>query len=306
MRVLITGAAGFIGSHVAEIFMHNGHDVLVIDDLSNGKIENIPEGVSFEKVDIRDRQSVIDIFKKFSPEVVDHHAAQTSVNFSITHVSEDAERNILSTINLLEASISFGVRKFIFASTGGAIYGNPESIPVTEDTFPNPLSPYAISKFSVENYIKFYKREKNLSYTILRYANVYGPRQDPFGEAGVIAIFSNKIKNHEECIVFGDGNQTRDFVYVKDVARANIIAVSLPDGIYNIGTGIETSVNDIINSLREVTNGDFEVKNAEPRAGEVSRIALDYTKIKTAGGWKPEVDFKEGLKNTFLWFMRYV
>ncbi len=213
MKILVTGGAGFIGSWVAEAYIKEGHEVLVLDDLSTGKMENVPEGARFVKCDIRDEDAVRGAFAGFRPDVVNHHAAQIDVRKSVEDPAFDASVNIIGTIRLLESSVRSGVKKFIFASTGGAIYGEPPNIPADEKTPPMPISPYGTSKYAVEKYLEYYRYIYSLDYVALRYANVYGPRQNPHGEAGVIAIFCSRILSGETCTVFGDGSQTRDYVY---------------------------------------------------------------------------------------------
>jgi UDP-glucose 4-epimerase len=302
MKILLTGGAGFIGSWVAEAYIKEGHEVLILDDLSTGRMENIPEGASFTKCDIRDEDAVRAAFSEFRPDVVNHHAAQIDVRKSVEDPAYDASVNIIGTIRLLETSVRNGVKKFIFASTGGAIYGEPANIPADEKTPPMPISPYGTSKFAVEKYLEYYKYIYSLDYVALRYANVYGPRQNPHGEAGVIAIFCSRILSGQPCVVFGDGNQTRDYVYAGDVAGANLCALASPSGSYNIGTQIETSVNGLITELEAASGINFPVKYAEARPGEVSRISLDVRLAGKVLGWAPSVFLAKGIKNTWEWF----
>ncbi len=302
MKVLLTGGAGFIGSWVAEALIAAGNKVFIVDDLSTGNIENIPKYADFLKVDIKDRDRLEGIFKDFKPDLVNHHAAQMNVRNSIEDPIFDAQVNILGTINLLELSIKYGLSKFIFASTGGAIYGDTDIIPCAEDTPPAPISPYGISKYAVEQYLGYYKVVHGLSHVILRYSNVYGPRQNPHGEAGVVAIFCNRIKSGNPCEVFGDGNQTRDYVFVDDVARANVLSLGVKDAVLNIGTAIETSVNDIVSKLKRVTERDVQVVYSPRRSGEVDRIALEIRQAEEILAWSPRVDFEDGLSQTWEWF----
>lgn len=302
MKILVTGGAGFIGSWVADVYINGGHEVLILDDLSTGRRENIPADASFTEGDIRDADLVRGVFSDFRPDIVNHHAAQIDVRKSVEDPAYDASVNIIGTLRLLESSVRSGVKKFIFASTGGAIYGEPRVIPADEKTPPMPISPYGTSKYAVEKYLEYYKYIYSLEYVALRYANVYGPRQNPHGEAGVIAIFCSRILAGKPCIVFGDGAQTRDYVYAGDVAKANLSALSAPSGSYNIGTEIETSVNGLIAELGAASGVKFKVEHADARAGEVGRISLD---VKLAGkvlGWAPGVYLKEGIKNTWEWF----
>lgn len=304
MKVLLTGGAGFIGSWVADALIAGGNEIFIIDDLSTGKIQNIPKDANFAKADIRDREQLEKIFDDFKPEVINHHAAQVNVRNSVKHPIFDAQVNILGTINLLELSIRHEIKKFIFASTGGAIYGEPEVIPCAENTLLAPISPYGISKYAAEKYLNYYRAVHGISLVVLRYSNVYGPRQNPHGEAGVVAIFCDRIKCGNPCEVFGDGKQTRDYVYVEDVAKANILSLNAEDVTLNIGTAIETSVNDIVSELKRVTNRDVQVLYGPRRSGEVGRIALKITRAEELLGWRPSVKLDEGLSKTWEWFSR--
>ena len=302
MKVLLTGGAGFIGSWVGEALIADGNEILIVDDLSTGNIQNIPKDAKFVKADIRDRARLEKIFEDFKPEIVSHHAAQMNVRNSLEDPIFDAQVNILGTINLLELSIQHEIKKFVFASTGGAIYGEPEVIPCTEDTLPAPISPYGISKYAVEQYLNYYKVVHGISHVVLRYSNVYGPRQNPHGEAGVVAIFCDRIKYGNPCEIFGDGKQTRDYIYVEDVARANILCLNAKDVILNVGTAIETSVNDIVSKLKTVTNRHVRVVYGPRRPGEVDRIALEIKRAEELLGWSPHVNLEDGLSKTWEWF----
>ena len=304
MKVILTGGAGFIGSWVADALIADGHRVLILDDLSSGKEENIPKEAEFVKCDIRDRDALDGLFSDFKPDIVNHHAAQINVRKSVENPTLDAQVNILGSLNLLEISKRYDVKKFIFASTGGAIYGEPETIPVDERAIPLPISPYGVSKLSVERYLDYYNLVFGLEYVALRYSNVYGPRQNPHGEAGVIAIFCNRILEGQKCDIFGDGNQKRDYVFVGDLARANVLSLRAPVGIYNLGTGIEISVNDLINILVKATGIAANVHYLPYRAGEVQRIALDISKAGKMIGWFPEVSFEDGITRTWNWYTK--
>ena len=304
MKVILTGGAGFIGSWVADALIADGHRVLILDDLSSGKEENIPKEAEFVKCDIRDRDALDSLFSDFKPDIVNHHAAQINVRKSVENPTLDAQVNILGSLNLLEISKRHRVKKFIFASTGGAIYGEPETIPVDERAIPLPISPYGVSKLSVERYLDYYNLVFGLEYVALRYSNVYGPRQNPHGEAGVIAIFCNRILEGQKCDIFGDGNQKRDYVFVGDLARANVLSLRAPVGIYNLGTGIEISVNDLINILVKATGIAANVHYLPYRAGEVQRIALDISKAGKMIGWFPEVSFEDGITRTWNWYTK--
>src|ERR687886_2801971 len=260
MKVLLTGGAGFIGSHVADCLLARGHDVAVVDDLSTGKKENVPKGAIFYERDIRD--GCAEIFEEFRPEALSHQAAQMDVRRSVREPDFDAQVNVLATIRLLEGCVHYGVEKVVFASTGGAVYGEQHEFPAPEDHPQYPVSPYGVSKLAGERYLYFYQAQYGLPYVALRYANVYGPKQDPHGEAGVVAIFCGNLAAGRASTINGSGEQTRDYVYVEDVARANVLALEgdAPPGAYNIGTGIETSVNQLYESLREISGKDLAPK----------------------------------------------
>lgn len=302
MKILITGGAGFIGSYVGDAFIRERHKVLIVDNLSTGIEENIPKEADFVKCDIRERTILDKVFSDFKPDMVNHHAAQINVRQSVEDPVFDAEINVIGTLNVLELSVKHRVKRFIFASTGGAIYGEPKKLPADETTPPMPISPYGASKFAVENYLGYYKAIHGLDYVALRYSNVYGPRQNPHGEAGVVAIFCNRIMSGKPCQIFGDGNQTRDYVFAEDVARANILGVNAPVGRYNIGTEKETSVNEVVMVLRRAAGREFKVEYAPALPGEVQRIALEVTLAKRALGWSPNVNFEEGIRRTWGWF----
>jgi UDP-glucose 4-epimerase len=302
MKILITGGAGFIASHVADLLIDNGHSIAIVDDLSNGKRENINPRAAFYHASILD-QALADIFRKEKPEVVIHHAAQISVRNSVQDPLHDMEINIRGSLRLLEQCKYYGVVKFIFSSTGGALYGEQDYFPADENHPTRPLSPYAIAKLSVEKYLFFYHTTHRLPYTVLRYANVYGPRQDPFGEAGVIAIFSQKMLKGEQPIINGDGNQTRDFVYVGDVARANLLALDQQvTGEINIGTGVETSINTIFNEIRSLVAPGTPEVHGPAMPGEQQRSVLSCKKAQTVLGWEPMVPLTEGLRHTVDFF----
>jgi UDP-glucose 4-epimerase len=304
MKILLTGGAGFIGSWVADIFIQQGHEILIIDDLSSGVESNINKHAEFVKCDIRDKELLSKVFKDFKPDVVDHHAAQINVRTSVDDPVYDAEINIIGSLNILELCRVHSVNKFIFASTGGAIYGQPELLPADEDTKAMPISPYGTSKYAVEKYMNYYNEIYGLGYASLRYSNVYGPRQNPHGEAGVVAIFCNKILANEPCKIFGDGTQSRDYVYVSDVAQANILAVCANSGCYNIGTGVETTVLQLSRLLADSIKGySVDIEHTEKRAGEVQRISLDNSYSKDQLGWSPQIDIKQGINQTWKWFL---
>jgi len=303
MKVLITGGAGFIGSNVADTLLEKGYEVCVIDNLSSGKIQNLDPKVKFYEADIRDK-SVKDIFEKEKPEIVIHNAAQVSVRNSLEDPIEDASINILGSINIFEQSRSNGVKKIIFASSGGTVYGEQQYFPADEQHPLKPISPYGVAKLSVEKYLYFYYLTYKMKYVALRYANIYGPRQDPYGEAGVVAIFSNKLLSGQQPIINGDGLQTRDYVYVEDAAKANLAAVENDfTGEINIGTGIETDVNELFEILKDAS-GNVSVKkeHGPAKEGEQKKSVLSHEKASNILGWKPEVKIKDGLIKTFNWF----
>jgi len=302
MKILITGGAGFIGSHVAEILAADNNEIIIIDDLSTGKLENIPASALFYEKNITD-PSVEEVFEKIKPEIMIHLAAQVSVPSSVKNPLKDMEINIKGTLRLLEASVKHGVKKVVFSSTGGAIYGEHDYFPADEKHPLQPLSPYGISKLCAEKYLYSYYKTYGLPYTVLRYSNVYGPRQDPFGEAGVIAIFVKNILDNEQPVINGTGEQTRDFVYVKDVARANLLAVKSDlIGAVNISTGREISINETFSILKKVTGSSLPVKYGPALPGEQLRSVLSYEKAKQIISWSPSFSLEEGLKETVDFF----
>jgi len=306
MNVLVTGGAGFIGSHVVDKLIENGYGVIVVDNLSSGKVENLNRNALFYEQSIEDEEMMERIFSLHRPEYVFHLAAQASVAISVREPVRDAETNIIGSLVLLEKSIKHGVKKFIFSSTGGAIYGeNVKVFPTPETETPHPISPYGIAKYSIEMYLEFFAREYGLKYTVLRYANVYGPRQDPYGEAGVVAIFTERMLRGEEVHIFGDGEYVRDYVYVDDVFSANLLAMEKGDNeVFNIGTGRGTTVNQLFKLLKEITGYDKEPVYKPPRKGDVRKSILDYTKAKEKLGWEPKVSLEEGLKLTVEYFRK--
>ncbi|MBI4338191.1 MAG: GDP-mannose 4,6-dehydratase [Chloroflexi bacterium] len=301
-KVLVTGGAGFIGSHVVDRLVELGHDVVVVDNLSTGKRRNLNPGARFYQMDLRDLR-LIDVFRQERPQVVDHHAAQVSVPASVRDPSNDAQVNVLGAINLLEACRGVGIERFIYASTGGALYGEPRYLPCDEAHPVRPLSPYGASKFAVEAYLWAYAALCGFQPVVLRYSNVYGPRQEPHGEAGVIAIFTVALLEGRQPVIYGGGEQERDFVYVGDVANANLLALEHGTGeAYNIATNTATSVNQVVAHLKDFTSSDLGPRYEAARPGEVFRIRLDVTKAGRELGWQPRVSLDEGLKRTVAAF----
>lgn len=313
MKILLTGGAGFIGSHVADAYIAQGHEVVILDNLSTGKRTNLNPKARFYEVDIRDAEALEEIFRKERPEVVNHHAAQASVILSTENPAEDATTNILGTLNLLELSRRYGVGLFIYVSSGGAVYGEPQYLPCDEKHPVNPLSPYGVSKHVPEHYLYLYGLNYGLEYVILRYGNVYGPRQDPYGEAGVVAIFSERMLRDEPIYIYGDGEQQRDFVYVGDVVDFNLRVLN-PQGlgplqdplgrVYNVGTGVGTTVNALARELTALTGYRRKPIHTDPRPGEVYRIHLDITKAQRELGWHPKVSLREGLAATVEYYRK--
>jgi len=298
MRVLVTGGAGFIGSHVVDRLVLDGHSVSVVDDLSTGFEENINPKATFYRLDIRDK-ALSEVFERERPEVVNHHAAQMAVMRSVQEPQFDAEVNILGSINVILNCLKYNVEKLIYISTGGAVYGEPQYLPADEAHPINPISQYGISKHTVEHYLFLYNLTSGLRYVALRYPNVFGPRQYPYGEAGVTAIFAAKMLRGERPTIFGDGEQLRDYVYVSDVVEANILSMQSPaadNQILNIGSGRGTSVNQIFEMLKQITGFGQEPIFAPARKGEVYRIYISAEKAKRLIGWEPKVSFKEGLQ----------
>ncbi len=302
MKCLVTGGAGFIGSHIADILIKKGEEVSIIDNLSTGDIKNLNKKAVFYKEDIRNKKAIEKMFEKEKLDYVFHTAAQINVRESVENPVKDASINILGTLNLLEACRKCNVKKFIFSSTGGAIYGDNVKIPTIETEKQQPTSPYGIAKLSIEKYLYFYKKVYGIDYVSLRYSNVYGPRQNYKGEAGVVAIFINKILNNKQSVINGSGKQTRDYVYVRDVARANLLALKL-NGIFNVSTGKETSVNELFKMLKKIMRINVEAVHGPAKKGEQKRSCLDYSKIK-GKGWEPKTGLEQGLEATIEWFKK--
>lgn len=304
MKVLVTGGAGFIGSHVVDSLIEDGHTIVVVDDLSTGKREHVNAQASFYHLDIRS-PDLSQVFAQERPEVINHHAAQVDVRRSVVDPLFDADVNVVGSLNLLECARAHGVRKMVYASTGGAAYGEPQYLPCDENHPLNPICPYGVSKLAVEHYLYLYGLGHGLEYTILRYPNVYGPRQDPFGEGGVVAIFARQMVDGQQVIINGSGEQERDFVYVADVVRANMVAIA--EGgrqVYNLGTGVGTSINELFTTMKGLTGYAREPVHGPPKPGETFRIYLDAEKARRELGWEPVVTLEEGLRETIGSFSR--
>jgi UDP-glucose 4-epimerase len=304
LKILVTGGAGFIGSNVADGLVGEGHDVIIVDDLSSGKKENIPGDTDFYRVDIRDKR-LDHVFAAEEPQVVIHNAAQLSVRISVEDPLLDADINIMGGLNVINACLRHGVKKIIFASSGGTVYGEQKYYPADEAHPTSPISPYGVAKLATESYLYYFYKVYGLDYIALSYGNIYGPRQDPLGEAGVVAIFSRKLLEGGKPIINGDGLQTRDYTYVGDVVKANISAIkSGYVGPINIGNGVETDVVSLFKILRKISGKDIEEVHGPAMAGEQRRSLLDNSLAGTVLDWEPEVSLEEGLKLTYNWFKR--
>jgi UDP-glucose 4-epimerase len=304
-RVLVTGGAGFIGSHVADAYLAAGHEVWIVDDLSSGRRSNLPEGAHFVEMDIRD-EAVRALFREVRPEVVNHHAAQIDVRVSVADPARDASINLLGLLNLTEAALEVGTRRFVAVSSGGVVYGEPKLIPTPETEPKLPLSPYGVTKLTTEFYLHYYREIRGLEYVALRYSNVYGPRQDPHGEAGVVAIFSSRLLDSGPLTIFGDGEQTRDYVYVGDVVSANMLVseLALPPGddfdawAFNVGTGVGSSVNTLADTLESVAGVAPGRVHEADRPGELRHSTLLVDRLR-GHGWSPAFTLEQGLRETY-------
>lgn len=313
MKILVTGGAGFIGSHVADAYIAQGHDVAVLDNLSTGRREFVNPRARFYQADISDDDTVREVFASGQFDLVNHHAAQVDVRVSVREPQFDARVNIVGLLNILEACREFSVKKLIFISSGGVIYGEPEKLPVPEDAPKKPISPYGVAKLTSEFYLFSYKQTHGLEYIALRYANVYGPRQTPKSEANVISTFSSQFLQGEPVTIFGDGSQTRDFVFVRDVVTANLLATeqiseinraparSIDDLAFNVGTGRATSVNELRKRFSHVLGRECAACYAPPRPGELQRNALDISKAQRFLRFEPKASLDEGLRETVSW-----
>ena len=302
MKILVTGGAGFIGSHVVDLFIEAGHDVVVVDNLSTGRLSNLNPKAKLYQVDLRSKE-LEHVFEVERPEVVNHHAAQMDVRRSVADPVFDADNNVIGGLNLLNMAVKYGVRKVIYISSGGAVYGEPVYVPCDEKHPVQPLCPYGATKYMLELYLYMYQQTYGLDYSILRYPNVYGPRQDPAGEAGVVAIFTGQMLKGKPVTIYGSGEQVRDYVFVKDCARANLMLLEKGSGqVYNLGYGVGTTVNQIFQGLKEVTNYPLEASYGPERPGETFRIYLDASHAREELGWQPTVPLSEGLRKTVEYF----
>jgi UDP-glucose 4-epimerase len=304
MRILVTGAAGFIGSHTVEALLKAGAgDVAAVDDLSSGRRANLDPRARFYQADIRDKSAIAVLFEREKPEVLIHLAAQMDVRRSVAEPTLDCEINLIGLLVLLEAGRRHGLRRVIFASSGGAIYGHQLAFPCDEDHPCRPVSPYGVAKLASEAYLYFYRAQYGIEYAALRYANVYGPRQDPHGEAGVVAIFCERLLTGADAVIFGGGEQTRDYVFVKDVAGANVAALErAATGAFNIGTGVETSVNQLYRMLAEIGGIERAPLRGPARPGEQRRSSISFERATSALGWRPLVALRDGLAQTFKYY----
>ena len=304
MKIIVTGGAGFIGSNLVDALVERGDEVVVIDNLSTGRRENLNPHIKFYETSIGD-SGLAAIFEKEKPDIVCHHAAQIDLRRSVNEPLFDAEVNILGSLNVIVNSIRSGVGKFVYASTGGAIYGEPQYLPVDEKHPINPVSQYGVSKHTVEHYLHLYALQGELNYVALRYPNVYGSRQNPFGEAGVIAIFAGQMLGGEQPTIFGPGDKTRDYTHVSDIVEANILAIERGRNlICNIGTGVETSDQDIFDAIARALGYSSSPIYTSVRPGEIQRICLDWSKAEKELGWRPKTTLKDGIAKTVSYFKK--
>jgi UDP-glucose 4-epimerase len=306
MKILVTGGAGFIGSQVVDAYLAAGHEVAVIDNFTSGSRDNLNPQAKLYEIDIEDAAAVQQAIADFKPEIINHHAAQIDVRVSVSDPLLDARRNIIGSLNLIEAAREAGIHKFIYANSGGASYGDPDEkdLPCTEEAPIKPIAPYGVSKATVERYLFSRHATHGLNYVALRYANVYGPRQS-FGEAGVCAIFTHMLLKGERPTIFGDGTQGRDYVFVKDVVAANLLALDdRASGAYNVSTGVCTTTREVFDAVAAATGYNQEPIMAEERPGEVQRTYLSSDRLQSELGWRPSVTFKEGIKLTVAWMKK--
>lgn len=306
MKILVTGGAGFIASHIADAFIKKGHKVIVVDNLSSGRKEFVNPEATFYQADITNRQEIDKIISKEKPVVITHHAAQISVRNSVDDPVNDANVNIIGLLNLLETGRMNNLKKIIFASSGGVVYGDAKVIPTSETYTPlQPISPYGVTKLASENYLYFYYRSYGIHFIALRYSNVYGPRQNPYGEAGVVAIFANKLLSGQTPVINGDGLQTRDYIYVSDVVKSNLVALETKEtGAFNIGTGKETNVVELYDQIKTIIGSNIKANFGPAKQGEQKVSCLDVKKAKQKLNWYSRTDLEDGLKKTISYFRK--
>ncbi|HLV88238.1 MAG TPA: NAD-dependent epimerase/dehydratase family protein [Candidatus Sulfotelmatobacter sp.] len=299
MKILVTGGAGFIASHVSDSYLRAGHSVVIVDDLSTGRRENVPAGARFFEQDITDFAGMEQIIADERPDVINHHAAQMDVRRSVREPLFDARVNIVGALGLLELGVKYKLRKFLYASTGGASYGEVQTVPVSESHPTNPICHYGVSKLTLEKYLFLYRRLYGLNYTVMRYPNVFGPRQNPHGEAGVVAIFALQMLRGDQPTIFGDGSKTRDYVFIDDIVRANLALLEKGDGeTLNLGSGVPTSDYQIFELVRSATHYQGDPQYAPVRPGEVAHIALNPARAREVLGWAPNTSLREGIART--------
>lgn len=299
MRILVTGGAGFIGSHIADAYAKAGHQVAVLDNLSTGRRENVPPDCAFHERDLLDEQRLAALFQELRPQLVSHHAAQVNVRRSWEEPAEDARINILGSLAILRHIVNWKVPKIIYSSSGGAVYGEPSKLPVAEDHPAHPLSNYGVSKFAIELYLRSFQSSAGLRAVVFRYPNVYGPRQHPAGEAGVVAVFATQLLQGERPRIFGDGTKTRDYVYVGDIVAANLRALDANcQGTFNLGWGKQVSDLEVFETVRAAVGSNLEPIFDQKRPGEIDHICLDAARAEKGLGWRPGVPFAEGVRRT--------
>lgn len=305
MKILVTGGAGFIASHITDTYIKNGHEVVIVDNLITGRESNINPQAKFYKMDIRD-EGLEKVFEKEKPDVVNHHAAQMDVRRSVADPKFDADVNVVGSLNILELARKHGVKHILYSSSGGTVYGEPNYLPCDENHPIQPICPYGATKYIFEVYLSMYQIMYGMRYTVFRYPNVYGPRQDPHGEAGVVAIFTGQMLRNQPVRIYGDGMNERDFVFVKDCARASLIATEHDFGshIFNLGSEKPTSINQIFNGLKQITAYPHDVIYAPPKLGETRRIFLTAKKAKTILNWEPRTSLHNGLVETVAYFKK--
>ncbi len=303
MKILVTGGAGFIGSNIADEYIRNDHDVVIVDSLETGRVSNINPRAKFYKMDIRDPR-LEEIFEKERPQVVNHHAAQMDVRRSVRDPKYDAEVNVLGALNVLELARKYDVKRVIYSSSGGTVYGEPVYLPCDEEHPIRPICPYGATKYIFEVYLDMYQSMYGMDFTVFRYPNIYGPRQDPHGEAGVVAIFTGQMLRKDAIVINGDGKQERDFVFVEDIARANLLATETQtgSGVFNLGSGIATNINEIFTTLRTITGYPQTAQHGPAKLGETQTIYLTFNKAREELGWSPHVSLEDGLRKTVAYF----